>query len=175
MYSNLAYSSQIAWAIKNLSFDMLYSQNELKNMLADYVPTKTGPANVANSYKHFAELPFSNIGLGKITGKDKDGFILSRCKWENPDPRVILYSLYKFAEACEDYYQFTLTRLLDHTIDSNGISPTEIFGLERDEMEKILNGLTVNYPEFIHASFTLGLDNITLRDDKTSKDVLELF
>lgn len=178
MYSNLAYSPQFTWAIKNISFDIEYSQNELKNMLADYITTKTGPGNVANSYKHFAELPFSNLGLGKVVRndkKDKEGFIYLRSKWENPDPRVILYSLYKFAEACEDYYQFTLTRLLDHSIDSNGISPTEIFGLERDEMEKILNGLTVNYPEFIHASFTLGLDNITLRNDKTSDDVLELF
>ena len=42
-------------------------------------------------------------------------------------------------------------------------------------MEKILNGLSVNYPEFITSSFTLDLDNITLRNDKTSKDVLELF
>lgn len=181
MYSNLAYSSQFSWAIKNLSFDIEYSQNELKNMLSDYVTSKTGPSNITNSYKHFAELPFSRLGFGKITckdkltGKDKEGFIYSRSSWHNPDSRVILYSLYKFAEACEDYYQFTLSRLLDHSIDSNGISPTEIFGLGRNEMEKILNGLTVNYPDFIHASFTLGLDNITLRDEKTSNDVLALF
>ena len=43
------------------------------------------------------------------------------------------------------------------------------------QMKKILNGLSVNYPEFINASFTLDLDNITLRSDKTSADVLELF
>ena len=27
-----------------------------------------------------------------------------------------------------------MTRLLDHSIDSDGISPTEIFGLDRDTM-----------------------------------------
>ena len=42
-------------------------------------------------------------------------------------------------------------------------------------MEKLLTGLSVNYPEFINASFTLDLDNITLREGKTSQDVLELF
>lgn len=42
-------------------------------------------------------------------------------------------------------------------------------------MEKILNGLSVNYPDFISASFTLDLDNITLKSDKTSEDVLQLF
>ena len=98
-----------------------------------------------------------------------------RNSWQNPNPLVILYSLYKFAEACDDYYQFTLSRLLNHDIDSDGISPTEIFGLDRNQMEKILNGLTINYPDFINASFTLDLDNITLNSEKTSQDVLSLF
>ena len=42
-------------------------------------------------------------------------------------------------------------------------------------MEKLLTGLSINYPEFIDVSFTLNLDNITLNGDKTSKDVLNLF
>ena len=100
---------------------------------------------------------------------------ITRMPWQNPNPLIILYSLYKFAEACGDYYQFTLSRLLNHDIDSDGISPTEIFGLDRNQMEKILNGLTINYPDFINASFTLDLDNITLNSEKTSQDVLSLF
>jgi phosphoadenosine phosphosulfate reductase len=87
----------------------------------------------------------------------------------------VLYSLYKFAEACEGYYQFTLTRLLDHTVESVGISPTQIFGFDRDDMERFLNGLSARYPEFINATFTHDLDKITLREDKTSADVLSLF
>ena len=51
----------------------------------------------------------------------------------------------------------------------------KMFGIEKDEMIRILNGLTINYPEYISASFTLDLDNITLRSDKSSTDVLELF
>ena len=42
-------------------------------------------------------------------------------------------------------------------------------------MAKLLNGLSVNYPEFINASFTHDLDNITLRNDKFSEEVLGLF
>ena len=100
---------------------------------------------------------------------------IMRMPWQNPNPLVILYSLYKFAEACGDYYQFTLSRLLNYDIDSDGISPTKIFGLDCNQMEKILNGLTINYPDFINASFTLDLDNITLNSEKTSQDVLSLF
>ena len=126
---------------------------------------------------------FQNIGLGvpNITiqktkiGEKKKMNSICRKTWENPDPRVILYSLYKFAEACNGYYQFTLTRLLNHSIDSDGVSPTQIFGLEREEMEKILSGLSINYPEYINATFTLDLDNINLYSDKTSQDILTLF
>ena len=93
-----------------------------------------------------------------------------------PDPpRVILCSLCKFAEACDGYYQFTLSTLLDDTIERDGISPTRIFGLNRETMVPLLNGLTANYPDFISASFTLGLDTITLQPEKTSQDVLSLF
>ena len=98
----------------------------------------------------------------------------TRLPWDKPDAVVVLYSLYKFAEACGDYYQFTLTRLLDHDVDSDGVSPTEIFGLDRETMIRILNGLSINHPDFITASFNLDLDSITLNADKTSADVLAL-
>jgi len=42
-------------------------------------------------------------------------------------------------------------------------------------MEKLLTGLSINYPEFINATFTLDLDNITLRSEKNAQDVLTLF
>ena len=43
-------------------------------------------------------------------------------------------------------------------------------------MEKILNGLTFNYPDLIEARFTLGLDSITLKSDKSANEILnELF
>ena len=90
-------------------------------------------------------------------------------------PEVILYALYKFAEACGDYYQFSLETLMDDSIERDGVSPSRLFGLDRDDMVRILNGLSINYPEFISASFTLDLDNITLRDEKSSEDVLALF
>lgn len=152
-------------------------ENDLKGL---------GKRNVADAFKVILiKTPLgTEIGLGDCEFQEKPNVSgneiitlksFHRTTWKNPDPCVILYSLYKFAEACGEYYQFTLSRLLDHGVDSEGVSPTEIFGLDRDEMEKILNGLSINYPEFINASFTLNLDNITLRSDKSSEDVLNLF
>ena len=113
------------------------------------------------------------MGTGK---REKNKLVaVYRTAWNNPDPVVILYSLYKFAEKCGGYYNFTLSRLLDHDVDSDGISPTQIFGLDRDTMVRLLNGLAANYSEFITVSFTIDLDNIYLKGEKSSEDVLELF
>jgi phosphoadenosine phosphosulfate reductase len=88
---------------------------------------------------------------------------------------VLLYGLFKFAEKCGDYKEFTLSTLLNDDIERDGISPTRIFGLTREDARPMLEGLSAKYSGFINASFTHGLDRITLSGEKTSRDVLELF
>lgn len=180
MLCNLAYTSEFNWWIKNIDFSIAHTPDTIYAMLDDSM-SKNSRLHIVSAYKNIL---ISNpqlsieIGLGvcDYTVKNDKRFLnsVTRTSWKNPNPLVILYSLYKFAEACGNYYQFTLSRLLNHNIDSDGISPTEIFGLDRNQMEKILNGLTINYPDYINASFTLDLDNITLNSKKTSQDVLGL-
>lgn len=181
MVSNLVYTSEYNWWVKNTVVDQTYTPAAIMAMLGDDM-TVNSKKNIVSAYKNIfisTEQVGTELGLGLCDYQLKSGKryleSITRGKWKNPDPRVILYSLFKFAEACGDYYQFTLKRLLNHDIESDGISPTQIFGLDRNTMEKLLTGLSVNYPEFINASFTLDLDNITLREGKTSQDVLELF
>lgn len=178
---NLAYTPEFNWWIKHIEINTYVDSNLIIGML-DSNLTENSKDHIASAFKNtFISIkPLSEeIGLGLCdyiikNGKRKLNSII-RKSWADPKPRVILYSLYKFAEACGNYYQFSLTRLLNHEIESDGISPTEIFGLDRATMEKILQGLSINYPDFITVSFTLDLDNINLKNDKTSKDVLGLF
>lgn len=186
---NLAYSPAFGWYIKNIPFQEEYIESRLILDMGEDNTKKDGGKKARgefwNSFKIIlASNPmFKEIGFGvpQIEKKETKGGgtksmkAIIRLPWQNPNPLVILYSLYKFAEACNGYYQFTLTRLLDHSIDSDGVSPTEIFGLDRDTMMKVLNGLAINHPEFITASFTLDLDSITLNAEKTAADVLALF
>ncbi|NMA13709.1 MAG: hypothetical protein GX930_00520 [Clostridia bacterium] len=175
MLTNLAYTPQINWAVKRMKMSETYSKDYTISLLVADGANESWVKDVWSSFSRIAELPFSEVGFGYPI-KEKGRMVsITRTPWQNADPIVILYSLYKFAEACGEYYQFTLSRLLNHDIDSDGISPTEIFGLNRNQMEKILNGLSINYPEFITTSFNLDLDNITLNSEKTSQDVLKLF
>lgn len=178
---NLVYTSEYNWWIKNTVVGQTYTTEAIISMLGDDMSSNS-KSHIASAYKNIfisTSQVGSDLGLGICdyeVRKDRRYLdSITRGTWQNPDPRVILYSLYKFAEGCGGYYQFTLSRLLNHDIDSDGVSPTEIFGIDRDQMEKLLTGLSVNYPEFINASFTLDLDNITLRSEKTSQDVLTLF
>lgn len=175
MLTNLAYTPQVNWLIKRVELHETVSKEYTLSLLVSDGAKESWVNDIWSSYSRILDLPFSEVGLG-IANREKGKMVsITKTPWQNPDPRVVLYSLFKFAEACGDYYQFTLSRLLNHDIDSDGVSPTEIFGLDRDQMEKILNGLSINYPDIINASFTLDLDNITLNSEKSSKDVLNLF
>lgn len=181
MLCNLAYTSEFNWWIKNIYVGDVVTSEQIVEMLGDDM-SKNSRNHIASAYRNiFISIKQlgNDVGLGICDYEIKNGkrklHSITRSTWNNYSPEVILYSLYKFAEACGDYYQFTLTRLIDYDIDSDGISPLQIFGLDRETMEKILNGLSINYPDYIQASFTLDLDNITLRSDKTSEDVLKLF
>ena len=184
MLCNLVYTPAFGWYVSNIPFNSYYDESNLDIDMAD--ATKKARGEFWNSFKVILKstIAFQHIGFGISTVEEKhnkNGEIkyslkgIKRRAWENPDPLVILYSLYKFAEACGEYYQFRLSTLLDDDIERDGVSPTRIFGLSRETMIPILNGLTANYPDFISASFTLDLENITLRSDKKAQDVLELF
>ena len=184
MLCNLVYTPQFNWWVMNIDCDHIYTQEELSEMLSEIL-TDNSRKNAISGFKNiFSTNPVlsEKIGFGIVRTEEKgrNTFLVDayRTTWDNPNAKVVLYSLYKFAEACGGYYQFTLETLLDDSIERDGVSPTRIFGLDRETMVRILNGLAVNYPEFISASFTLDLDTITLRptgSELTSEDVLKLF
>ncbi len=181
LVSNLVYTSEFNWWVMNIKPGQTYTPTQLVSMLSEQVTSENSQKHIVSAYKNiFAsnEILGRTLGLGVCTLKEGSSnrilLDIRRDSWREPDPRVILYSLYKFAEKCGTY-QFRLSTLMDDTIERDGISPTRIFGLDRDTMISLLNGLTVNYIEFIDASFTLGLETITLRSEKTPDDVLALF
>lgn len=172
---NLCYSPQIHWVVKNFDFGQSYSKQYIVSTLINSGAKERWAGDIISSLGRMMELPLGEIGLGEIQKEGRSIAGFTRHSWQNPDPRVILYSLYKFAEACGNIYQFSLATLLDDEIEREGISPTRIFGLDKETMMPLLNGLSANYPEYISVSFTLGMDSITLRSEKTSEDVLNLF
>jgi phosphoadenosine phosphosulfate reductase len=178
MLVNLSYTPQVGWYIRHVPQDGEITREQIGAMLDAEGVRPGGKASILNAYKRLLALPFgTELGLGKVTVRGKGrGYSIRRGKWEDPDPRVILYSLYRFAAACGGYYQFTLTRLMDASqTGSAGLSPAQIFGLDRSATERLIKGLAVAYPGYVSTAFTLGLDTVGLDMEKTPDDVLGLF
>lgn len=168
----VAENPQMEWYVKNFDVGRTYARQTVEDMLAAVDVKPKDAKSIAKSYKRLVE---TSLGTSLHWGFVTDEGELVRTKCSVSDPRMVLYGLFKFAEKCNDYKEFTLATLLNESIDRDGISPTRIFGFDRDDMTPLLLGLSAKYPEFITASFTHDLEKITLAEDKSSQDVLDLF
>lgn len=171
---NLAHANQqMKWYIKNIPLDGDISFNTLEDYLISFSVSSKDAKSIRKAFGRLC-----NIHLGSVINwgtYDAENKTLRRTKPLSPDPRVFLYGLYKFAEACDGYHEFTLGRLLDFSIESSGMSPAEIFGMDASETEQYLHGLAHNYPDFITFSPTHGMNLVTLNKGNTAQDILDLF
>lgn len=175
MLVNLCYQPQLNWYVKRVGFLQEYSKALLASMMVDDGAKEGWTNDIFSSLVRMSELPLGKVGVGQAIKEKSRATAIIRNPWHTPDSVAVLYSLYKFAEACGGEYQFRLRTLMDDSIERDGVSPSRIFGLDSDTMVQLLNSLSINYPEFIHVAFTLDLDTITLRPEKSSADVLQLF
>lgn len=174
----VAENPQVKWYVENFELGRYYPKKDVIEMLlaSGVEPSKSGKYDAHDSicyaFKRLTETPLgTSLHWGFVT---KEGYLV-RTKCSVSDPRVVLYGLFKFAEKCNNYKEFTLATLLNDSVDRDGISPTRTFGFDREDMVPILLGLSAKYPEFITASFTHNLERITLAEEKQSQEVLDLF
>ncbi len=175
-FVNFSYNAQCFWYINNMTVNTPYQRDQIAEKLVEEGVSKGDTTSIISSFKRFCEIPFGSvINFGTVTTKGNRIEYITRNKMSLIDPKAVLYSLYRYAEECGGYYQFTLRTIMDNEINSTGISPVKMFGFEQDEMESIVQGLAAKYNDFIDASFTHDLDKITLRDYYSSNDILKLF
>lgn len=173
---NLVYNNkQVRWYVDNMPIGKTFSAKEIKDKLISMEISTTNASHITSAFKRLCEIPLgTELNFGTTTSDGRNLATLTRTKARIDDGRVVLYAMYKFAEATDGWYQFNLTRLMSDT-SSAGVSPSKIFGIGREEMEQFMNGLSTKYPDFINATFTHDLEKISLVAEKTSQDVLDLF
>lgn len=163
---------QICWYVVNFELNKIYQRQEAEELLSLFNVKPPVAKTICGAFKRITDTQFGSIlNFGHVNDKKE----ITRTKCALDDPRVLLYGLFKFAEKCNNYKEFTLATLLNDSIERDGVSPTRIFGLTREEALPLLLGLSAKYPEFISATFTHDLEKIALAEDKSSQDVLALF
>lgn len=171
-----AVNPQIQWYIHDMPLSQGVTAKAAIDSLSAYSVKEKDARSIFKSFKRLCDTPLGKrVRFGEYADDGRTLVSISRTKPVTPAPLVFLYGLYRFAEACGGYYEFSLSRLLDYTVESEGVSPAEIFALSRDEVEPILNGLARSNPDFISFTTTHDLELVKLADDRKASDVLALF
>ena len=80
------------------------------------------------------------------------------------------YSLYKYAEQ-QGRYSLTISEFYDDN-QKNGIYRQ--FGLNRETFERLLLSIQEESNHVLRAELNMGLDNILLREDLNSTDIIKM-
>lgn len=174
IFINLTENSEIAkWYFSEVEFGRNYTKQELEIMIQDSYPdlkdrTLKNPLNsLLNTFK---ESPLgSDVPVGmptKVGGKP--GII--RKAHNDLSLVATAYSLYRYAESV-GRYSLTVSEFYNPE-QKEGI--VRQFGIERDAFEQNLRSLEADSNHVLRSELKMGLDNIILREDLTSNDILRL-
>ncbi|MBQ7705974.1 MAG: phosphoadenosine phosphosulfate reductase family protein [Selenomonadaceae bacterium] len=175
---NMAYNSPlVSLFVRKTAFNFDCDSNFLMNMLGNSLSERTRLNGVKSLKDMFKSSPIGEeIGQGICNLKGRQVVSITRTAWKNPEPLVILYSLYQFAEHADGLYSFTLTDLLEDNEEREALSPKILFGIEEKILRPMLVGLANDYSDFIKVDFYKGIqENIFLNREKISGDIVELF
>ena len=178
LFVNLAYNSNLMnFFVKGCRFNEWYDNATLVKIFDDgkSLRTKQGAVRALKSFLRYS--PVGNeMGQGNFSFSGKNIVGVMRTPWQNPEPLVILYSLYRFVAHVDNLFSFTLSELLDDERERAALSPQALFGLDKNILRPLLQGLATNYFSFISVDFNKGLmENIFLNPSKTAHDVVNLF
>ena len=98
-----------------------------------------------------------------------------RTGWETPNPVSILYCMYRWAEAT-GRYSFTLSQMqaMRESGDPQGMDPACVFGLQTNNSKTFCRRSHFIWISICGFLFVADLDNISLDENITSMDIIDL-
>lgn len=178
MWINLAYNSKIVeFYTSYIAFNRSYSKKEIIELM---IPVFVGISEATLSNPLGALCNMFGIKEKSIIGDVlKQGIIvakgnavdsISRQAYTDISAVAVAYSLYRYAEN-NKRYSLTVSEFYDEK-QTEGIYRQ--FGVSRERFETILRTLKEDNNRVLTADLNMGLDNINLRDDLSSIDMLSM-
>lgn len=174
IFINLTENSEIAkWYFSNVPFNQNFTKQELEIMIQDAYPDlkdRTLKNHLNSLLNTFKESPLGkSIPVGVYTMVDRKPGVVRR-----PHNELSLvataYSLYRYAEKA-GRYSLTVSEFYEAD-QKEGI--VRQFGIEREAFEQNLRSLEQDANHVLRAELKMGLDNIILREDLKSDDIINL-
>lgn len=174
IWVNLAYNSEmIFWFDNNVEFSRLYSKEEIEAVmlatLDQYSPSVR--KNALGSFQNtMTSSPLgTELKLCEIR-KEKGKPYFYRLPYDNLSLVATAYSIYRYAEKA-GRRSLTISEFY-HENQTEGIYRQ--FGISREALERKLRSLQEEENHVLSVELNMGLDNIILRDDLTSMDILKM-
>ena len=171
LWANLSTDSIVANSFcNNVGVGEMFTKEDLIECLDHEISEKSRSQAVNSLLSTFRDSP---IGSALQQGIQIEKSYI-RIGWEYPHAVALLYALYLYAEHTGNR-SFTYTELIQsqHDPKITGVSPHVVFGIEPKVFKEQLQGLAMNYPDYIRVSFVANLDNIVL-ENYSSLDILDL-
>lgn len=174
LWINLNQNSEIcAWYSANAEYERLYSKDELEKILEETLPQYSSSVrkNAFGALQNtFVTSPIgAELKIGIVSKVNNKPMIIRKA---HNDLSLVAtaYSLYRYAEKT-GRYSLTVSEFYNPE-QREGI--VRQFGIERDAFEQNLRSLEQDNNHVLRSELKMGLDNIILRDDLKSEDILKL-
>ncbi|RKY24746.1 MAG: phosphoadenosine phosphosulfate reductase [Planctomycetota bacterium] len=162
---NLARNSPvIRWFLTNVGWGENLVKKQLVERMGDSMKERTRE-NAVNALMGL----FEKTPLGQLAPvyKEKGKRILYKKGVQQVPQEVLLYSLYRFAEA-RGRYHMEMKELYDNAEEG----PYTIFGIPPEHLRKGIRGLAESHPDFLKADLVRDLENIYLSPQRSSLEVI---
>ena len=178
LWVNLAYTSQIIkFYTVNVPFNRAFSKHEILAMLKETFPniaeaTLGNPLGaLCNMFGIGEETIIGNtLQQGLIKTKGRSVETIMRAPYNDVSYKTIAYSLFRYAES-KNRHSLTVSEFY---VEGQNEGVYKQFGLDRPVFERILRTLQEERNHVLNVQLNLGLDNINLREDISSADIIKM-
>lgn len=174
IWINLTCNSEICnWFAFNIAYGHNYPKTEIEMLMETTLDMYSN--SVRKNALGALQNAFVSSTLGEklhvgVITKVNNRPVFSRLPHNDISLVAVAYSLYRYAER-QKRYMLTVSEFYDEK-QKEGIYRQ--FGISRETLEKLLLSLQEESNHVLRAELNMGLDNIILREDLTSKDILKL-
>ncbi|WP_018963726.1 phosphoadenosine phosphosulfate reductase family protein [Coprothermobacter platensis] len=176
IWVNLFYNSgPVFWFLTRIPWGKAFTSNELKQMVESEslpISKRTISSGIDSLMNTFQEnIYLEKMGAITVIKRNRERIVV-KTGANNVHPLALLYSLYRYA-LNKGYYDLTVHELYDEANKTYG-GPYVIFGIERQNLERLLRGMQEQYKGLINVDLVADLDNIHLNSSiKNSNALLE--
>lgn len=174
IWINLTCNSEICnWFASHIAYNKKYPKTEIEMLMETTLDMYSN--SVRKNALGSLQNAFVSSSLGEkltvgVITKENNKPIFSRLPHNDISLVAVAYSLYRYAER-QNRRMLSVSEFYDEN-QKEGIYRQ--FGISRELFEKLLLSLQEEDNHVLRAELNMGLDNIILREDLTSKDILKL-